>query len=293
VDNKNFYAYGVTVDAGGRILATGVAIDAAFERDLAVWRYNPDGTPDAAFGTGGYASFHDVAGGGGWDEGFGIITDGSGRILVTGRSDGDPDAPASFDMVILRLEDDGALDATFDTDGIVSHHNAAGGDGWDTGWDIALDAAGRILVTGSSMSPGLDDDMVIWRYNSDGTPDATFGTGGVVVHDSAAGGSGPDVAYAIVLDGEGRILVTGHSDSDPGPSPAGEDFEMATWRFNPDGTLDTGFCGDGIYTYAGTVGAFNRDTGTSIAIDRLGRIIVGGGASNGSNEDGAIWRFNT
>jgi uncharacterized delta-60 repeat protein len=292
VASSSFFAYGVTVDADGRVLATGVVVDAAFERDLIVLRYEPDGTPDATFGTGGYASFDNVAEGGGWDEGYGIIVDGSGRILVTGHSDGDPDAPASFDMVILGLEEDGTLDTTFDGDGIVSHHNAAGGDGWDTGWDIALDGSGRILVTGSSMSPDLDDDMVIWRYTSDGTLDATFGTGGVVVHDSAAGANGSDVGYALVVDGEGRILVTGNSDSDPAPSPTGDDYDMATWRFSADGTLDTAFCGDGIYTYHGTVGAFNRDAGTSIAIDRQGRIVVGGGASNGSNEDGAIWRFN-
>jgi uncharacterized delta-60 repeat protein len=88
----------------------------------------------------------------------------------------------------------GALDREFNsggsTPGIVVHNNAAGGHGDDVGNSIYVDNNGKIYVTGSSFN-GKNKDMVIWRYNSNGTLDATFNargpTPGIVVHENAAG----------------------------------------------------------------------------------------------------------
>jgi hypothetical protein len=68
-------------------------------------------------------------------------------------------------------------------------------------------------------------DMVIWRYREDGTLDPTFGTGGFVVHHSAAGGGGWDQAHGVVLDSRGRIVVTGESDA------GGGNVDMVVWRY--------------------------------------------------------------
>jgi uncharacterized delta-60 repeat protein len=99
----------------------------------------------------------------------------------------------------------GVLDTTFDGDGIVVHNNAAGGNGYDEGNSIYVDSNGKIYVTGFS-SNGRNDDMVIWRYNSNGSLDTSFGRNGIVVHNNAAGGNGNDVGNSIYVDNKGRYM---------------------------------------------------------------------------------------
>jgi len=74
-------------------------------------------------------------------------------------------------MVIWRYLAEGALDTSFGMNGIVVHSNAAGGNGSDHGIGMTLDAYGRILVTGFSLNPVLNDDLVIWRYLVSGVLD--------------------------------------------------------------------------------------------------------------------------
>ena len=131
------------------------------------------------------------------------------------------------------------FDTTFDGDVIVEDHdNAASGNGSDSDRSITTDSDGKVLVTGYCYN-GSDNDMVIWRYNSDGTLDTTFDGDGIVVHDNAAGGNGSDYGNSITTDSDGKILVTGSSEN-------GSDFDMIIWRYNSDGTLDTTFDGYGI-----------------------------------------------
>ena len=80
----------------------------------------------------------------------------------------------------------GILDPSFNSQGWVVDVAAAGG-ATDTGRGIALDSLGRIIVGGSGQSSGVDDEMIVWRYDSSGAIDTTFGTGGVVIHAGAAG----------------------------------------------------------------------------------------------------------
>jgi uncharacterized delta-60 repeat protein len=121
----------------------------------------------------------------------------------------------------------GVLDTTFDGDGIVVHNNAAGGNSYDGGDSIYVDSNGKIYVTGYSInSSGNQDneDMVIWRYNSDGSLDKTFGNGGIVVHNNAAGGNDYDYGYSIYVDGNGKIYVTGSSYN-------GKNADMVIWKY--------------------------------------------------------------
>jgi uncharacterized delta-60 repeat protein len=150
----------------------------------------------------------------------------SAKLIMTGYiSSGE-----SRMMAIWQYDIDDTPDVTFNRSGRVTHYGAAGGGGDDAGYAVLVDQEGRILVTGQS-SNGTDGDMVLWRYNSDGTLDSTFNGRGFVTHDSAAGGHGDDSGHVISTDSDGMIIVSGYSDN-------GTDEDMVLWRYNSNGTLD-------------------------------------------------------
>src|SRR5690554_3443164 len=86
----------------------------------------------------------------------------------------------------------GDLDPTFGTGGKVTTHFF---DSSDMGWTSALQADGKIIVVGSTLL-GNQTDVALARYNTDGSLDGTFGTGGKVTTDFSGGF---DYAYAVTL----------------------------------------------------------------------------------------------
>lgn len=67
-------------------------------------------------------------------------------------------------MLIWKYKSDGSLDTSFSDDGIVIHHNAAGGSYHDYGTDIAIDSSGYVYISWYSWNDISSDDMVIWKY---------------------------------------------------------------------------------------------------------------------------------
>ena len=340
--NGNDYGYDITIDSSGKILVAGAISSGGIGYDMAIWRYNPDGTLDTTFNGVGYVTHHNASGGNGTDEGTAIALDSSGRIVVAGRSinsagnsdivvwrylsngtlDTSFNSPKGFvtydggsgadearaitidsggnilvtgfsfngttsnDMILLRYKADGTLDTSFNGVGYVVHNGAAGGNGNDEGRAMVLDSLGKILIGGLSDKGSLNYDMVIWRYNPDGTLDASFNGAGYVVHNGAAGGNGVDGALDIGIDSVGRILVAGVSTN------GGGNYDMVIWRYNSDGTLDTSFNGQGYVVHNGAAGGNGNDSGYALALDSLGKILIAGDSINGGgNTDMVLWRY--
>lgn len=102
----------------------------------------------------------------------------------------------------------------------------------------AVDVQGRILAVGEASDSGdTTFEMVLARFNPDGTPDTTFGAAGTGVVTDAL--NNVAIGTGLSLTADGHILVTGEA-FDPG----GTQSELTVWRFGPDGTPDAGF-GDG------------------------------------------------
>lgn len=123
----------------------------------------------------------------------------------------------------------GSLDPTFDFDGkvITSFSN-----GVDRTLAVAVQFDGKIIAVGvRSNSNGMSGDFAVARYNSDGSLDTSFDTDGMVTTDF---GGTNEVARAVVIQSSGKIIVAGQS---------GLTFALA--RYNTNGSLDTGFDGDG------------------------------------------------
>ncbi|MCG3165513.1 MAG: hypothetical protein POELPBGB_01281 [Bacteroidia bacterium] len=171
---------------------------------------------------------------------------------------------------------DGSLDLTFDTDGRVT---TSLGTFDDAARSMALQSDGKILVAGHSYG-NSDYDFAVVRYNSDGSLDNTFGTGGIV---TTPIGSGDDFAKSIAIQSDGKIVVAGYSYN-------GTIDVMALARYNTNGTLDNTFDGNGTLT---TVEGIYAEYAQSVAIQSDGKIVVAGGMDNLGGMDVRVARYNT
>lgn len=255
--------------------------------DTAMWRYGPDGAFDAGLGyiydnrsAGAVfeATSEDIA--------VDIAFDPSNRIVLTGYR---TNADGNQDMSVIRYDDDGIPDSGFGDNGMITHGNAAGGNGNDVGRAIAFASGGKIVIAGWSPrgSGDTNADMAIWRFNPNGTLDTSFNGSGFVTHHGAAGGNDTDWGRAVVIDSGGRTIVAGQS------ANAAGNADLAVWRYKNDGTLDTAFGGSGWIVHAGAAGGSNaNDAGRGIAIDASQRLVVVGRSANANGDlDLAVWRI--
>ncbi|MFF2572353.1 calcium-binding protein [Streptomyces sp. NPDC058084] len=157
----------------------------------------------------------------------------------------------------------GDLDTSFSGDGKALIDVAA----VEYNEDVLVQPDGKIVTLGSGFDFDGPNDFILVRHNSNGTLDTTFGGGdGMVATDF--GGSTDDVARALTLASNGKIVAVGNSTVEGGP------VQVAVARYNSDGSLDTSFSGDGklVTGLGGTTNAFAN----TVIMGTDDRIVVGG-----------------
>jgi uncharacterized delta-60 repeat protein len=139
---------------------------------------------------------------------------------------------------------------------------------------LALLPNGKIVVVGVQNST-----FAVARYLPSGALDGSFGTGGLLVTPLADGQRAE--ATSIVVQPDGKLVVVGTV-----YGPSGNDF--AVLRYEANGALDTSFIGDGklVVDFDG-----GDDRAAAVALDRDGRIVVGGSAGAGSQARFAALRL--
>ena len=212
-------------------------------QDIAFVRYNADGTPDWAFGNAG-SVVTDL--GGQIDRCMRVALQRDGKIVAACYSG---ELSPTNVWWLVRYAPDGTLDATFGLSGKVLAFNARPSVG-EYPYAVAVQTDGRILLGGTHTNR-----FVLLRFNADGSPDTSFGTNGKVLTQA---GSRSSSCRAIAVQANGKILAAGHADS-----------SFAFARYQPDGTLDATFGGDGVVTNA--VGYANH-----IALQQDGKILLTG-----------------
>jgi uncharacterized delta-60 repeat protein len=101
----------------------------------------------------------------------------------------------------------GDLDTTFNPpNGFVTYHGGHS----DSGRAVALQADGKIVVAGTYNANGTDADVLVLRYNPDGSLDSDFGTGGIATYDSGKN----DPGFAVALQTDGKIVIVGDTNND-------------------------------------------------------------------------------
>jgi uncharacterized delta-60 repeat protein len=173
----------------------------------------------------------------------------------------------------------GDLDTSFSDDGKrVTDLSARG----DFAGAVAVQTDGKIVVAGSAAYDTRDPKFALARYNADGTIDTTFGDDGMVRTNFTPR---EDAAYGVAIQTDGKIVAAGDAGFRTGNS------RFAVARYNPDGTLDTTFGGDGKVTTNWTSG---NDPISSLVLQPDGRIVVAGGvAQNFRNAKLAVARYDT
>ncbi len=162
----------------------------------------------------------------------------------------------------------------------------------DVAYDMAVQPDGKIVVVGVTAyinsNNTYDTNFALARYNSDGSLDTSFGTGGKVSTDFR---STDDTAYSVAFQADGKIVVVGLSLRVAGYSPSA-DFAIA--RYNSDGTLDSTFGNGGKVT---TDFITTEDVAKAVVIQADNKIVVGGYANIlhpfGWDMDFALVRYNS
>jgi len=271
-------AAAVAVQADGKIVAVGSADGGS--ADFAIARYNPDGTLDTTFDTDGKVDITL----GGIDKATAVAVQADGKIVVAGYTNGT--GATEFDFAVVRLNPDGSLDTTFDADGKVLIGFNIGGAGRqdDKANAVAIQADGAIVLAGSVERAGLDDvDFGLVRLLPTGALDATFsGDGKAVVAFDLAVGFREDVANAVAIQSDGKIVAAGYAQK------SATDFDFAVARLDAAGALDPSFDGDG----RATVDFGFDDRASGVVIQSDSKIVVAG-TDDGGAADFALTRLNT
>ncbi len=256
------YCFGVVVQGDGKIVVAGYSNNGI---DTSLVRYNTDGSLDTSFDGDGIVITPSTA------YAWGMALQADGKIVVTGEGfDG-----AKGNFAVLRYDPDGSLDTSFHGDGKVMTRL---GLGEDFAKGVAIQPDGRIVVAGCSQN-GSRRDFALVRYNTDGSLDTSFGGDGIV---TTAVGSSNYTAKGVALQADGRIVVTGQVYN------WGTDSDFVVVRYNPDGSLDTSFHGDGmVITPVGP----STDLASSVALQADGRIVVAGIVFNATDGDFAVLRY--
>ncbi len=156
----------------GRLVVVGSAAGLPGSERLAALCLRDDGRADGAFGQDGLALI-DFQGGDQVARG-GLIDD-QGRLYLHGHG---ADGAVRRNMVVARLDRSGALDTTFDNDGLLALRF---GDGIQSAESAALDDRGRLILAGFAEQDIAGErfrEMALARLQPDGSLDPTFAGGG-------------------------------------------------------------------------------------------------------------------
>lgn len=257
----------------GKILAAGTGMRCGTRlRSFALVRYNPDGL-DTTFGPDRDGKVAIDFGENSDDRGREMDIQPDGKIVLVGWSTSTANPKGTF--ALARFDPDGNIDRMFGRgDGKVVGLLPGGA---DPNWSVVIQHDGMILV-GGSVILGSTQNFVLARYSPEGTLDAGFGAGGMVIHN--AGGVNSDFAR-IKLQPDGKIVAAGGAGS-----KRTKDFALA--RYLANGTLDPTFATAGlaITDFGGSEAVFD------MALQPDGKIVAVGESVMNTGNYFVLARYN-
>ena len=282
-DHSTDIANAVAVQADGKLVVVGTTYqnNDFSDEDFAVARYNSNGTLDHTFGVGGkvQTDFPGLAA-----VASSVVIQSDGKIVAAGGAF--PLFTFLGDFKVVRYNPDGSLDSSFGDGGIVTTTFPGQG---SYAFAVALQPDGKIIAAGTdfvNFSPedSSDTDFALARYNSDGTPDATFNGDGQATTNFDGFN---DDAFSILVQPDGKLVAVGSA-----KNPANF-YDFAAARYLSNGAIDTTF---GVTGKVRTdFGDHNFDQARSAVLQPDGKIVAAGFAisQNGLVQNFAVARYNS
>lgn len=201
----------------------------------------------------------------------GIVIQSDGKIVVGGYNSVNGDNVNS-EYGLSRYFQNGTVDTTFGYRGVV--HTTFPGT-FAKGMDMVLQPDGKIILAGQNYS-----EYAMARYLTDGTLDSTFGLNGLVSVDV---GGHPDEVRSVLLQPDGKILVSGESRVN-----LKRDFSIA--RFESNGDFDLTFGNQGKVIVS--ISPVGQEYCEGMALQPDGKIVAAGTVDLGSGDEFAVVRYN-
>jgi len=210
------------------------------------------GSLDPTFGSGGIVTTPGAQCGGGAPAINCVLAiQSNGKIVVAGSNVPPPENTA---ITLARYNTDGSLDSTFGNAGIVAFNTDNGG----PPFGLAIQSDGKIVFAAPN-----NIVLNVFRLNSNGTLDTTFGTGGIASVSTFLVGATPG---GMALSPNGKILV----------AVAGSLVQLL-----PNGQLDSSFGTGGVAPLLQTAGAL-AFSGQPLVLSNFGSASATQYSSNGS-----------
>lgn len=270
--NSSDFGNSVTLQTDGKIIIAGES-----SSDFGIARFSSNGVLDTTFGGDGIVTTN--FGTNSSDTVRGVVVQSNGKITVAGKS--------RTELAFAQYNTDGTLDTTFDGNGLLVQNagnnqlSAFGGY-----WGMVLQTDGKIVAVGDGWRDFSRNDLTVSRINGNGTFDFAFG-GGDGITSTDINKANDEVAN-IAIQPDGKIVAVGRAQNSKGG------YDFAVTRYNPNGTLDTSFGGNGIVIT--DILGHPDEGGQAIAIQPDGKIVIAGqtdNASDGALSDGALIRYNS
>ncbi len=249
-----------------------------------IQRYTATGGLDVPFGGGsvhGNLSFDASAHGSSFSDAVALV---DGSVVVAGS---DAQSASRDETLVAKYTPAGILDTSFAApNGFLHQQLAAGTD--DSFWERLLVAPdGKLLVLGQSSGATNGIVTLVQRLMPNGTPDPTFGTGGLAkIQLSALTPDAKTVNDGFALAPDGSIFVGG-SVSDFMNGPDDDTFKVAVTKLQPNGTPDPAFGTGGsvLHQFGVAAGTAHPDSSLrDLALAPDGKIVVGGEAGDAAGK---------
>src|SRR5262245_48459160 len=248
-------ANAATQQADGKLVIAG-----STSGQVAVCRYNLDGSLDTSFGGTGKVRI-DVSFG---SAANGVKIQADGKIVLAGVTQ---DFQNNQSFLVIRLNPDGTQDKSFGQGGQVTTL-------FGRGEALALQVDQKIVVIGTN-SLGIG----VVRYNTDGTLDSSFGTGG-----KAIVGAALDVGSAVMIQPDGKIVIADDRNNPPA---------FVVIRLNTNGSPDNTFGSGGTAVTSFGLPAFAEAVALQPAtLSVPEKIVVAGVVNSVGNDIFALARYN-